>query len=119
MSGDGLYYIPDGFRESARGSYETAEMAESTRRYLDRATPNASSYAGADAFVNAVISTRDTQSRGVSRAAEGREGMAGADNFVAGTGDEMEVDADAAINVAASTVESRNSAVFRGISDAV
>ncbi|MDT0321159.1 hypothetical protein [Streptomyces millisiae] len=119
MSGDGLYYIPDGFRESARGSYETADMAESTRRYLDRATPNASSYAGADAFVNAVISTRDKQSRGVSRAAEGRENMAGADHVVADTGDEMEIGAEASINAAASSVESRNSPIFRGISDAI
>ncbi|TDC20700.1 hypothetical protein E1265_20920 [Streptomyces sp. 8K308] len=119
VSGDGLYYIPDGFRESARGSFETADLAESTRRYLDRAVPNPNSYADGGHFAGKVDATRLEQMGGVARAAEGRENMAGRDHVVADTGDEMEIGAEAAINTAASSVESRNSPIFRGISDAV
>ncbi|MDT0305676.1 hypothetical protein RM780_01690 [Streptomyces sp. DSM 44917] len=91
MSQDGLYYLPDGFRRSARGSTEAADAAESTRHYLSRATPNAAGYAGADAFVHAVVSTRDTQVRGVAGAGEGREAMARADVHVAATGEDLDV----------------------------
>jgi hypothetical protein len=90
VSADGLYYLPEGFREGARGNTTAADAAESTHRTLSRVQINAASYAGADAFVNALTTTRDTQSRGVVKAAEGRENMAAADNNVAGIGEETD-----------------------------
>ncbi|MEO3753661.1 hypothetical protein [Streptomyces sp. B6B3] len=116
MSGDGLHYFSDGFREAAQGSVSSADAAESTRRYLGRAAPNAASWAGADEFVNAVTATRDKQSQGVARAAEGRENMAASDHQVAGLGDELEVDADASLNAAHAAV-GEAAAVDRSIAD--
>jgi hypothetical protein len=118
VPGDGLYYFSDGFREAAQGSVSSADAAESTRRYLERAAPNAASYAGADEFVNAVTATRDKQSRGVARAADGRENMATADHQVAGLGDELEADADASLN-AAHAAAGEAAPVDRSIADGV
>ncbi|MDT0346573.1 hypothetical protein [Streptomyces litchfieldiae] len=115
MSADGLYYLPDGFRESGQGSGRAADAAESTRHYLGRATPNAASYAGADEFVTAVTNTRDTQSRGVAGAAEGRDNMAASDYQVAALGEETEAGANTAIGAAALT----DSPVARGIADGI
>jgi hypothetical protein len=118
VSGDGLFYFSDGFREAARGSVSSADAAESTRRYLEQGAPNASSYAGADEFVNAVTATRDKQSKGVAQAAESRENMATADNQVAGLGDELEVDADMSLNAAHATV-GEAAPVDRSIADGI
>ena len=107
---DGLYYLPDGFREGAEGSDAAAEAAASTRRYLGRATPNAASYAGADEFVQAVTATRDTQARGVARAAEDRSGMADTDRQVAAYGEEMDAAATGVLGQVAAMAD-------RGIAD--
>lgn len=104
MSADGLWYIPEGFREGARANTETAEVAENTRRYLGQVQVNAASYGGATDFVSAVTTTRDAQSRGVAMAAEGRTNMAAADNTVADTGEEVDAAAGQALDAAAAAV---------------
>ena len=101
MSGDGLYYLPDGFREGARRSGATADAAESTHRQLSRMSINNAAYAGADAFPTALSATRDKQARGVSQAGEARENMAAADNQVAAMGEEMDTTAGQALGSAA------------------
>ena len=97
MSGDGLYYLPDGFREGARHNASTADAAEGTSRYLGRIQIDTAAYAGADAFPAALSATRDKQARGVAQAAEGRDNMAAADRHVAATGDEMDTAAGTAL----------------------
>ncbi|RMI29997.1 hypothetical protein [Streptomyces triticirhizae] len=118
MSTDGLYYLPDGFRESGRGSADTADAAESSRRYLGQATANSASYAGADAFVGSLNGTRDRQVREVDQAAEGRENMAESDYQVAAGGEEMDADANAALGLANPSYDP-SSPVARSISDGV
>jgi hypothetical protein len=113
---DGLYYLPDGFRESGRGSTRAADAAESARHYLNRATPDAASYAGADEFVVAVTDTRDIQSRGVGGASEGRDGMALADHRVAALGEDTQDAARGTIQGGAALAES---ALARNIADAI
>ncbi|WP_129837668.1 hypothetical protein [Streptomyces sp. RFCAC02] len=110
MSTDGLFYMPEEFRESARGSLESADAAESTRRRLGTAQPDAGRFGGADAFVGALVSTRDRQMREVEQAAEGREEMAGADQRTADIGEEMESAAESALTRA-------HTAVARAIAD--
>ncbi|ONK16063.1 hypothetical protein [Streptomyces sp. MP131-18] len=105
MSADGLWYIPEGFREAARASTETAEAAENAGRRLGQVQVNAASWGGADAFVNALTTTRDVQARGAALAAEGRRNMAGADNQVAGIGEEVDVAAGQALGAAAAHVQ--------------
>jgi hypothetical protein len=105
MSADGLWYIPEGFREGARSNADTAEAAENTRQLLSQVQVNASSYGGATEFVNALIETRDTQARGAGRAAEGRQNMATADNQVADTGEEMDAAAAQALSAAAAATQ--------------
>ncbi|MDT0343956.1 hypothetical protein [Streptomyces litchfieldiae] len=112
MSGDGLFYIPDEFRESARVSLDSADAAEGTRRQLRNAQPDAGCFGGADAFVTALTSTRDRQLREVGQAAEGRENMSDADHRTADIGEEMDVAAEA-------TVTRANSAVARAIADGI
>ncbi|MGP4113358.1 hypothetical protein ACTWP5_20895 [Streptomyces sp. 4N509B] len=90
MSADGLWYLPEGFREGARGNEATAQAAETTRDLLNRVQVNASDYGGADAFVTALTTTRDTNARGAAHAAEGRHNMAAADTQVADYGEEMD-----------------------------
>ncbi|WP_049580350.1 hypothetical protein [Streptomyces sp. SBT349] len=90
MSADGLWYIPEGYREAARANTDTAEAAESARRLLGQVQVNAASWGGADAFVNALTTTRDTQARGTAAAAEGRQNMAAADERVAALGEEVD-----------------------------
>ncbi|RKN45612.1 hypothetical protein [Streptomyces hoynatensis] len=107
MGHDGLYYLPEGFRGSARLSGQTADAAESTRHYLGRATPDPGSYAGATEFVSAVTGTRDTQARGVAKAAEGRENMAAASSYVAATGEEMDGAAHTVVGAVTVTPVSR------------
>jgi hypothetical protein len=94
MSGDGLWYMPEGFREGARANTTASDAAAATEGTLRGVQVNAASYGGADAFVNALIETRDVQARGVAMAAEGRQNMATADNNVADIG--IEVDSAAA-----------------------
>jgi hypothetical protein len=101
MSADGLWYIPEGFREGARANTETAEAAENTQRYLGQVQVNAASYGGATEFVNALTTTRDVQARGAGMAAEGRHNMATADNTVADTGEEVDAAAGQAMGNAA------------------
>ena len=110
MSGDEMYYLPDGFRESARVSLDAAEGAETTSRYLRTAQPDAHSFGGADAFVAALISTRDRQAREVQQAAEGRENMADADQRTADIGEETDAAAQAALGQV-------NTAVARAIAE--
>jgi hypothetical protein len=89
VSEDGLSYLIDGYIQGAQGSESTAEAAESTQRALGQVVANAGSWGGAgvaDAFVNAVNTTRDIQSRGVAQAAEGRHGMAASDVTIAAIG---------------------------------
>jgi hypothetical protein len=104
MSADGLWYIPEGFREAAHASAETAEAAENTRRLLGQVQVNATSWGGADAFVSALTTTRDAQARGAAMAAEGRRNMAAADNQVAGIGEETDAAAGQALGAASAHV---------------
>ncbi|MEV1007534.1 hypothetical protein [Streptomyces sp. NPDC049881] len=90
-----LGYDSDGFREGGRGSLESADAAESSQRYLRLAEVNPASYAGATEFPAAVLSVREKHIRGTGQAAEGRENMAESDHYVADTGDEMEIEAQA------------------------
>ncbi|MGP3967368.1 hypothetical protein [Streptomyces sp. 6N223] len=106
MSADGLWYIPEGFREGARANTDTAEAAENTQRLLNQVQVNGASWGGADAFVNALTTTRDVQARGVATAAEGRHNMAAADNNVADIGEEVDAAAGQAMgNAAAASVQ--------------
>jgi hypothetical protein len=105
MSADGLWYIPEGFREGARANTDTAEAAENTQRYLGQVQVNGASWGGADAFVSALTTTRDTQARGVAMAAEGRHNMATADNTVADTGEEVDAAAGQAMGTAAASAQ--------------
>jgi hypothetical protein len=116
MSADGLWYIPEGFREGARANTETAEAAENTQRYLGQVQVNAASWGGADAFVNALNTTRDVQARGVATAAEGRNNMATADNQVADTGEEVDAAAGQVMgNAAASAQVQADQSVANGL----
>lgn len=112
MSDDGLSYLPDEFRVSAQVSLESADTAESTRRHLRGAQPDPGSFGGADAFVTALIATRDRQLREVGQAAEGREEMAEADRQTADIGEEMERAADSSLHRA-------HTAVSRAIADQI
>lgn len=114
MSADGLWYLPEGFREGARANVETAEAAENARRYLGQVQVNAASYGGADAFVDALTTTRDAQARGVAQAAEGRQNMAAADHQVADLGEEVDAAAGQALG-AASTRIAADRAVADGL----
>ncbi|GAB2912660.1 hypothetical protein [Streptomyces mayteni] len=100
MSADGLWYLPEGFREAARANTDTADAAETTRQLLNQVQVDAASYGGADAFVSALTETRDTQARGAARAAEGRQNMAAADTQVADTGEQMDAAAGQALGAA-------------------
>jgi hypothetical protein len=84
--------MPDGYRESGRGSLESADAGESAHGYLRRATANVASYAGAVEFPNAVNETRDVQARGVARAVEGRQNMSHADYTAADTGEVTDIE---------------------------
>ncbi|RMI29788.1 hypothetical protein [Streptomyces triticirhizae] len=114
MSTDGLYYLPEGFREGARGNAETADAAEGAARYLGRVPVNTAGYAGADAFPKALTSTRDAQARGITQAAEGRTHMAQADRTVAATGEGMDTAAAQALSRVTVTTP-----VDRGVADAI
>ncbi|MDT0341286.1 hypothetical protein [Streptomyces litchfieldiae] len=105
MSADGLWYIPEGFREGARANTTSADAAETTRQLLGRVQVSATSYGGATEFVNALIETRDTSAQGAARAAEGRQNMAAADNQVADTGEEMDAAAAQALGAASTRVQ--------------
>ncbi|TDC13081.1 hypothetical protein E1265_28580 [Streptomyces sp. 8K308] len=107
MSADGLWYLPEGFREAARANVDTAEAAENARRYLGQVQVNAASYGGAGDFVNALTTTRDAQARGVAHAAEGRQNMAAADNQVAELGEGVDAAAGQALGAAAASVQAR------------
>ncbi|UED83394.1 hypothetical protein [Streptomyces profundus] len=100
MSNEGLYYLPEGFREGARANTDTADAADGVSRYLGRVPIDPAGYAGADAFPKALTSTRDVQSRSVARAAEGRTNMAAADRSVATTGETMDTEATRALTQA-------------------
>ncbi|MFD5318810.1 hypothetical protein [Streptomyces sp. NPDC127098] len=115
MSADGLWYLPEGFREGARANVETAEAAENTRRYLGQVQVDAASYGGADAFVSALTTTRDAQARGVAQAAEGRQNMAAADTQVADLGEEVDAAAGQALGTAASTRIAADRSVADGL----
>lgn len=118
MSADGLWYIPEGFREGARANTETAEAAENTQRYLSQVQVNAASWGGADAFVSALTTTRDTQARGAASAAEGRNNMATADNNVADMGEEVDSAAGQALasgSAAASAPVQADTTVANGL----
>ncbi|MFW6692253.1 hypothetical protein [Streptomyces sp. MAR4 CNX-425] len=97
MTADGLEYLPEGFRDGARRNADTADAAEGTRRYLGNVPISTGAYGGAAAFPAALTDTRDTQARSIGRAAEGRNGMAAADNQVAATGDDMDTGAAQAL----------------------
>jgi hypothetical protein len=104
VSADGLYYLPEGFREGARANESTAEAAENTRNQLGRVRIDAAAYGGADAFVAALTATRDAQARSVGRAAEGRRNMAAADTTVAGIGEETDTAAGQALGGASAAI---------------
>lgn len=112
MSEDGLYVIPDRFRESARMSLDSAEAAEDVRRQLGNAQPDAQRFGGADAFVASLNATRDRQRREVGQAAEGRENMSDADQRTADIGEETDGAAEAALVQA-------DTAVARAIADGI
>ncbi|GAB2881181.1 hypothetical protein [Streptomyces mayteni] len=112
MSDDGLYFIPDEFREAARVSLESADAAEGARRQLGNAQPDAGGFGGADAFVASLIATRDRQVREVGQAAEGRENMSDADQLTADIGDETDMGATAAVTQV-------DTAVARAIADGI
>lgn len=104
MSADGLWYIPEGFREGARANTSAAEAAETTQRALRQVRVNAAGWGGADAFVGALTTTRDAQARGAAVAAEGRQHMATADHRVADLGEEVDTAAGQALDGAAAAL---------------
>ncbi|MGP4109442.1 hypothetical protein ACTWP5_00815 [Streptomyces sp. 4N509B] len=112
MTTDGLYYLPEGFRDGARQNANTADAAEGARRYLSQTEVNAAGYGGADAFPRALEATRDKQARGIAQAEEGRNNMAAADQVVAITGEEMDAAAGQALGAASVAAD-------RGVADGV
>ncbi|MEO3755865.1 hypothetical protein [Streptomyces sp. B6B3] len=115
MSADGLYYLPEGFQEGARANVSAADAAEATHQALASVQVNAASFGGADAFVNALITTRDTQARGVAMAAEGRQGMASADNAVAGIGTDMDAAAEQTLGGASAQTAAADQTIADGV----
>ncbi|RKN45587.1 hypothetical protein [Streptomyces hoynatensis] len=106
MSADGLYYLPEGFREGARRNGITADAAEEAGDSLRRVRIDDAAYAGAGAFPAALATVRDTQARSLAQAAQGRDSMAAADSAVAATGEEMDATATEALG-SASTLADR------------
>ncbi|RKN10975.1 hypothetical protein [Streptomyces radicis] len=113
MSGEGLEYLPDGLRQGGRGSYASADAAESARSLLRGVEADPAGFGGADAFAGAVNGARDRQSRGVERAGEDREDMADGDHQAAAIGEDTDVAATAAVQ------RSALGDTGRGIADAI
>ncbi|MDT0266240.1 hypothetical protein RM844_08020 [Streptomyces sp. DSM 44915] len=102
---EGLEYLPESLRAGARGSYTASDEAEGAHAYLRSVSASASSFGGADTFVNAVNETRDTQSRGVNHAIEGRADLGDSGYQSAAIGEDTDAASGAAVRAAGTTGE--------------
>ncbi|KAB8167881.1 hypothetical protein FH609_009570 [Streptomyces sp. 3MP-14] len=102
---EGLEYLPESLRAGGQGSYAASDEAESAHAYLRTVSASASSYGGADAFVNAVNETRDTQARGVNHAVEGRDDLGDSGYQAAAIGEDTDAASHAAVTAAGTTGE--------------
>ncbi|SOD64236.1 hypothetical protein SAMN06297387_11596 [Streptomyces zhaozhouensis] len=97
---EGLEYLPESLRAGGQGSYAASDEAEGAHAYLRTVSADAGSFGGADTFVNAVNSTRDTQARGVNRAAEGRDDIGASGYQSAAIGEDIDAASDSAVTAA-------------------
>ncbi|WP_062214264.1 hypothetical protein [Streptomyces sp. NBRC 109706] len=114
---DGLEYIPESMRAGGQGSYAASDAAEDAHTYLRTVSASGSSFGGADGFANAVNETRDTQSRGVENAVEGRSALGDIGYQTASYGEDMDAASQSA--VLRGVAQNSRSGEFIRIADAI